>query len=129
LSTHAANLAAGEGICLDSRYLFWNQEDSMANFVKVAQLSDIPAGQGKCVEVGDKRIALFNLEGTVYALDDVCPHQGGPISEGECEGKVVTCPWHGWEFDVETGVNRDDSDVALEKFEVKVEGNDVLVAV
>jgi NAD(P)H-dependent nitrite reductase small subunit len=108
---------------------FWLEEDDMANFVKVAQLSDVPAGQGKCVEVGDKRIALFNIDGTVYAIDDVCPHQGGPISEGECEGKIVTCPWHGWEFDVETGVNRDDTDIALGKFEVKVEGDDVFVAV
>ena len=100
----------------------------MANFVKVAQLNEVPAGQGKCVEVEGKRIALFNIDGTVYAIDDVCPHQGGPISEGECEGKVVTCPWHGWEFDVETGVNRDDTDVVLEKFEVKVDGDDILIA-
>jgi nitrite reductase (NADH) small subunit len=106
---------------------FWTEENKMANFVKVAQVNEVPAGQGKCVEVDGKRIALFNIDGTFHAVDDVCPHQGGPISEGECEGKIVTCPWHGWEFDVETGVNRDDSDVALEKFAVRVEGNDVLV--
>jgi len=101
----------------------------MAQFVKVAQASDIPAGQVKCVEVGDKRIAIFNLDGTYHAIDEVCPHQAGPLSEGEIEGTVVTCPWHGWEFDITTGVNRDDPDTALEKFAVKVEGDDILVEV
>ena len=101
----------------------------MANFVKVAQTSEIPAGQGKCVEVEGKRIAIFNVDGTFYALDDVCPHQGGPLSEGELSGKVLTCPWHGWEFDVDTGVNRDDPDVIQEKFEVMVDGSDIMVAV
>jgi len=101
----------------------------MANFVKVAQISDIPAGQGKCVEVEGKRIALFNVEGSFYALDDVCPHQGGPLGEGELMGNVVTCPWHGWEYDVTTGYNMFDTDVKQDQFEVKVEGNDILVAV
>ncbi len=101
----------------------------MANFVKVAQISEIPAGQGKCIEVEGKRIAVFNVDGTYYAIDDVCPHQGGSLSEGELAGTVVTCPWHGWEYDITTGVNRDDSDVAQEKFAVMVDGNDILVAV
>ncbi len=101
----------------------------MANFVKVAQTSEIPAGQGKCVEVAGKRIAIFNVDGTYYAIDDVCPHQGGPLGEGELNGKIVTCPWHGWEYDVTTGTNCDDPEVRQEQFPVKVEGNDILVAV
>ena len=101
----------------------------MANFVKVAQTSEIPAGQGKCVELEGKRIAIFNVDGTYYAMDDVCPHQGGPLSEGELSGTVVTCPWHGWEYDITTGVNRDDPEVTQEKFEVMVDGDDILVAV
>lgn len=101
----------------------------MANFVKVAQTSEIPSGQGKCVEVDGKRIAIFNVDGLYYAIDDVCPHQGGPLSEGELGGTVVTCPWHGWEYDITTGVNRDDSDVVQEKFKVMVDGSDILVAV
>jgi NAD(P)H-dependent nitrite reductase small subunit len=99
----------------------------MANFVKVAQASEIPAGQGKCIEVEGKRIAIFNVDGTYHAIDDVCPHQGGPLSEGEISGTVVTCPWHGWEFDITTGVNRDDSDTAQQQFAVKVDGDDILV--
>jgi NAD(P)H-dependent nitrite reductase small subunit len=101
----------------------------MANFVKVAQTSEIPSGQGKCVEVDGKRIAIFNVDGSYYAIDDVCPHQGGPLSEGELGGTVVTCPWHGWEYDVSTGVNSDDPEVKQEQFEVKVDGDDILVAV
>jgi nitrite reductase (NADH) small subunit len=101
----------------------------MANFVKVAQTSEIPVGQGKCVEVDDKRIAIFNLDGTFYAIDDVCPHQGGPLGEGELDGKVVTCPWHGWEYDITTGINMFETDVKQDQFEVKVEGDDILVSV
>ncbi|MGE0822830.1 MAG: Rieske (2Fe-2S) protein [Candidatus Binatia bacterium] len=101
----------------------------MAGFVKVAQASEIAAGQGKCVEVEGQRIAIFNIDGTYYAIDEVCPHQAGPLSEGDVDGAVVTCPWHGWEFDVTTGVNRDDPDTILQKFAVKVEGDDILVEV
>lgn len=101
----------------------------MGNFVKVAHTSEILTGQGKCVEVEGKRIAIFNVDGSYYAIDDVCPHQGGPLGEGELDGTVVTCPWHGWEFDVTTGVNRDDSEVQQQQFAVKVEGDDILVEV
>ena len=100
----------------------------MANFVKVAQTSEIPAGQGKCVEVNGKRIAIFNVDGTFYAMDDVCQHQGGPLGEGELNGKIVTCPWHGWRYDVTTGANEMNPSVVVEKYQVKVEGDDILVA-
>ena len=100
----------------------------MANFVKVAQTNEIPAGQGKCVEVEGKRIAIFNVDGTYYAIDDVCPHQGGPLGEGELNGTIVTCPWHGWEYDVTSGINTFDTELKQEQFQVKVDGNDILVA-
>lgn len=101
----------------------------MGNFVKVASTTDIPAGQGSCVEVEGKRIAIFNVDGTYYALDDVCPHQGGPLGEGELEGTTVTCPWHGWEYNVTTGENLDDPDTRQDQFTVKVDGDDILVEV
>ena len=100
----------------------------MANFVKVAQTSEIPAGQGKCVEVEGRRLAIFNVDGSYYAIDDVCQHQGGPLGEGELNGKIVTCPWHGWEYDVTSGINTFDTDLKQEQFQVKVDGNDILVA-
>jgi nitrite reductase (NADH) small subunit len=101
----------------------------MANFVKVAETNEIPTGQGKCVEVNGQQIAVFNVDGTFYAMDGVCPHQGGPLGEGELEGKVVTCPWHGWEYDVTTGISTLDDDIKQDQFEVQVNGNDILVGV
>ncbi|HXQ23733.1 MAG TPA: Rieske 2Fe-2S domain-containing protein [Candidatus Acidoferrales bacterium] len=101
----------------------------MANFVRVAATSEIPAGQGKAVEVNGKTIAVFNCDGAFYAIDNTCKHQGGPLGEGELEGTTVICPWHGWTYDVTTGVSPDDPDCAVGRYEVKVEGDSVLVAV
>lgn len=101
----------------------------MAEFVKVATTSEIPPGSGKTVEIGAKPIAVFNCEGTFYAIDDTCPHQGGPLGEGEVEGTVVTCPWHEWRYDVRTGVNTDDPNCKVTAYPVKVDGDDILVAV
>jgi nitrite reductase (NADH) small subunit len=101
----------------------------MADFVKVATTGDIPPGTGKTIEIGDKPIAVFNCEGTFYAIDDTCPHQGGPLGEGEVEGTIVTCPWHEWSYDVRTGINTDDASCKVNAYAVKVDGEDVLVAV
>lgn len=101
----------------------------MAEFVKVAATGDIPEGEGRCFEVGDQQVAIFNVKGTYYALDNVCPHQGGPLGEGELDGKMVTCPWHAWDFDVTTGENSEDPDEKQTVFAVKVNGDDVLVEV
>jgi nitrite reductase (NADH) small subunit/3-phenylpropionate/trans-cinnamate dioxygenase ferredoxin subunit len=77
----------------------------MAEYVKVASVRDLPPGSGMTVEVGGKPVAVFNCDGAFFAIDDTCPHQGGPLGEGEVEGMVVTCPWHEWRYDVRTGVN------------------------
>jgi len=99
----------------------------MANFVRVASVSEIPAGEGKTLEVDGKAIAVFNCDGTFYAIDNTCKHEGGPLGEGELAGTVVTCPWHGWTYDVTTGISPDDPACAVEKYEVRVEGSEVLV--
>jgi nitrite reductase (NADH) small subunit len=101
----------------------------MSEFVKVAESKDVPAGTGVCVEIGGKAIAVFNCNGTFLAMDDTCPHQGGPLGEGELAGTVVTCPWHEWRFDVRTGVNTEDATCAVRTYPVKLEGGDVLVEV
>jgi 3-phenylpropionate/trans-cinnamate dioxygenase ferredoxin component len=75
----------------------------MGTLVRVASAEDIPPGSAKLVEVEGKRIAVFNVDGCFYAIDDRCPHRGGPLSEGELEGEVVTCPWHRSTFNVTTG--------------------------
>ena len=101
----------------------------MANFVKVAEVGDVPPGTGKCVEADGKQIALFNVAGAFHAIDNTCLHRGGPLGEGELEGTVVTCPWHGWQYDVTTGANLDDDTVRVARYEVKLEGGAVLVGV
>lgn len=101
----------------------------MAQFVKAADAVDVPPGTGKCVTVGGKELALFNIDGTFHAIDNACLHRGGPLAEGELDGPVVTCPWHGWQYDVTTGVNVMDDAEAVGRYEVKVEGGAVLIAV
>ncbi len=75
----------------------------MGQFIKVARTDEVAPDQAKLIEVEGKRIALFNLGGAFYAIDDVCPHRGGPLSEGSVQGDVVTCPWHGARFRIPTG--------------------------
>ena len=96
-------------------------------FVKVATINDVKDGEGKVVKVGDKEIGLFNVNGTFYAIENACKHQGGPLGEGWTEDTVVNCPWHGWRYDLKTGQNEQFPDKKVGTFPVKVEGEDVLV--
>ena len=75
----------------------------MAAFVKVAGRSEIPPGGKKLVEVDGRPIAVFNVDGSFYAIDDVCTHDGGPLAEGDLQGAEIRCPRHGARFDVRTG--------------------------
>lgn len=70
----------------------------------LANVSDIPVGKSIVVVSPDgEMIALFNVDGKIFALNNACPHEEGPLGEGELEGVIVTCPWHGWQFDVTSG--------------------------
>lgn len=71
--------------------------------IKVATLKDLPRRGGKVLKVGRTLIALFNVDGSLYAIDNECPHQGGPIGEGDVKDNTVRCPWHLWQFDVTSG--------------------------
>jgi len=100
----------------------------MAEFVKVAKTAEIALGQGKAVETGGKKIALFNINGTFYAIDDTCTHRGGSLSEGMVVGTEVTCPWHGAVFDVTTGsVLGTPARQDVAHYPVRVEGEDIEV--
>jgi len=99
----------------------------VSNFIKVATVADVPEGAGKTVEVAGKQIALFNVGGKFYAIDNACKHRGGPLGEGEVDGSTVICPWHGWEYDVTTGANLDDASVKLGCYPVKVENTDIMI--
>jgi nitrite reductase/ring-hydroxylating ferredoxin subunit len=105
------------------------RETAMA-FTKVATVQEVPPGQGKQVTVNGRTIALFNVDGKFYAIDDTCPHRGAPLWEGPLEGHEVTCPWHGARFDVTSGAHLCPparSDVS--PYKVQVIGNDVQIDV
>ena len=101
----------------------------MAVLTKVAKKTDIVPGTGKVVEVSGKTVAIFNCEGTFYAIDNTCKHRGGPLGEGSLSGTTVTCPWHGWEYDVTSGACQMDPAIKVQAFDVKVDGDDILVSV
>ena len=103
----------------------------MARFVSVGTRADFEAsGTSKLVEVEGRRIALFNVGGTYYAIDDVCPHRGGPLSEGSLSGDEVSCPWHGSRFNVKTGaVTAAPAEQGVKSFPVRVTGDDVEVEI
>jgi 3-phenylpropionate/trans-cinnamate dioxygenase ferredoxin subunit len=102
----------------------------MAEFVRAASASEIPPGTGRLVNLKGKEIALFNIEGTFFALDNACPHDEGPLAEGEIEGHEVTCPWHGARFDIRTGgVLCAPAFTDVERYNVRVTGDSVEIEI
>ncbi len=103
----------------------------MARYLKVGTKADFENLQGGKLVVADgQSIALFNVGGSIYALENTCTHRGGPLSEGMLAGDVVTCPWHGAEFDIKTGaVLSPPAPRAVKSFPVRVSGNDVEVEI
>jgi nitrite reductase/ring-hydroxylating ferredoxin subunit len=104
--------------------------DNMAEFVKVAEISEIPAGEGRAFTVGDREIAIFNIGGTFYATDDTCTHQQASLAEGELQDELILCPLHFAAFDVTTGeVVSPPADEDLKTYPVKVEGDAIFVMI
>lgn len=93
----------------------------------VARVEDIPPGSARVVAAGDEEIAVFHSEDGFFATQGHCLHMGGPLAHGTLEGCVVTCPWHGWQYDVRTGENEFDRALRLETYEVVVEDGEVKV--
>ena len=100
----------------------------MPNFVKVADINDLKPGENKIVNVNGEEVGLFNVDGQFYAIGNTCPHKGGPLGEDFLEENIVTCPWHGWRFDVKTGLSPIIPNAKVLSYKVKVEGNDVMVS-
>lgn len=101
----------------------------MSDFIKVANTSDIPSGEGRVIEIDGRAIALFNVEGQFYAIDNTCGHRGGPLGAGFCDPRNLTvqCPWHGWVYSIATGVSTFSPTTRVQKFDVKVENDEVKV--
>jgi nitrite reductase (NADH) small subunit len=101
----------------------------MEQYVKVAKVTEIPDGASKLVELDDKQIGIFNIGGKYYAINNVCPHRGGPLHEGNLEGTIITCPWHGWQFDVCSGASPVNPALQQSCYPVKVEGGTISIIV
>ncbi len=99
----------------------------MEGFEKVARTEDILPGQSKVFVVKEKQIAVFNVEGTFYALYNICPHEGGPLGQGHVKGFVVTCPWHDLAFDIRTGRGTDSGGQCVGSYELRINGEDIYV--
>ncbi|GAB4162251.1 MAG: nitrite reductase small subunit NirD [Planctomycetaceae bacterium] len=101
----------------------------MSEFLAVAKVGDIPEGEGRAFPVDGKMIALFLENGEYQAVSDTCPHMGASLATGYVEGGAVLCPWHAWKFSICDGTWLDNPSgkICLDKFAVKIEGEDILV--
>jgi nitrite reductase/ring-hydroxylating ferredoxin subunit len=97
-------------------------------FVAVAHVADVKPGHPLTVTVDGREIALFNVAGTVYALDNACPHQGAPLADGWIDGATVTCTWHAWCFNLGDGRMTHGGFTGVDVFDVKIEDELVLVS-
>lgn len=87
--------------------------------VEIGTKENFPEGQGTLVEKEEKKIAVFNQKGKLFAIDHVCLHNQGPIADGLVdENNIVTCPWHGWQYNIETGENQSDKNMKLTTYKV-----------
>ena len=100
----------------------------MSEFIRIASVHEIAESAGKLVEVEGQEIALFKSNGEIYAIHNLCPHAGGPLSEGSLREGHVMCPWHGWEFNLKTGSCAFNPAIRVPVFETKICGTDVFVA-
>ena len=107
------------------------QEPTIGNpetdFIPVAQVAEIPVGRGRVYKIQGKSVALFNVDGRFYAINNICPHEGGPLAKGRIKGHVVSCPWHDLQFDVRNGFGTDGGGYCVASYEVRVEGDQVSI--
>ena len=101
----------------------------MTDFKEVARLDEVPPGSGASFTVADRDVAVFNIDGTIYAIDDACLHKGSSLAAGQLEGKVVTCRSHGWRYDVTTGSTISSPGYGVASYATKVVDGKILVAI
>ena len=98
-------------------------------FVRAIKAAEVPPGTVRELQIDGKTVALANVGGKFYALENTCLHRGGPLGQGVLEGSRVTCPWHGWEYDVTTGKVGMNPAVGVACYKVEVRGDDLFVDV
>jgi nitrite reductase (NADH) small subunit len=96
-------------------------------FLRVSKKDEVPAGNVREFAIEGKAVCVANVDGKLFAINNVCLHRGGPLGQGELNGKVVTCPWHGWQYDVTTGTLVNNPTVGVETYPIEVRGDDIFV--
>jgi len=97
---------------------------------RCGRADEIPPGGSKVVEVKEHVVAIFNHGGELHAIENTCPHQGGPLGEGYLEENgVVSCPWHGWTFDIKSGVSPIDPDMKVRRYKVRVDEGEIILEI
>jgi nitrite reductase/ring-hydroxylating ferredoxin subunit len=99
----------------------------MVDYVAVGRVVDFSRGEGRMVVVNGRHVAIFRLDDGFFAIDNLCLHQAGPLCEGTVDDGVVTCPWHGWSYDIRTGVLVQDGRVGVSRHNTRVVGDTVQV--
>jgi nitrite reductase/ring-hydroxylating ferredoxin subunit len=94
---------------------------------RICTLEELPAATSREFTVDGHILALFNCDGEVYCLDGVCPHAGGPLARGKFEGCLITCPWHGWQFNVKCGTHSMTENIRQKTYEVEVRNGVIYV--
>ena len=103
-------------------------ETGMPEF-KVAAVDEVPCGKGRSVRVEDRQIALFNVDGNYYAIDDRCPHMGADLSCGVLKERTVMCTWHGWQFDLESGSCLNVKWAKVQQYPLILRGRDLFLTI
>ena len=104
-----------------------NSETMEKSYRKAASINEVPANCGIQVVIEDEEIALFNLNGEYYAVSDICPHRGAPLSEGYIEEDKILCPLHLFDFNLKTGQSQIASHLRVETYPTKVENGYVFI--
>jgi len=98
------------------------------DFIKATELGELPPGETQLVSIDGRRVLLCRVGEDVYAIGNTCLHLARPLADGTLEDSTLTCPWHGWSYDVTTGQACHDRRLALRRYAVRLEGDDVLVS-
>jgi nitrite reductase (NADH) small subunit len=99
----------------------------MSELIEIATTGDVPVGRAKAFQAGGRTIALYHTAHGFFATDNVCPHRGGPLAEGDLIDDEITCPWHLWGFDVKTGLCAGNPEIAVASYELQIVGDRILV--
>lgn len=100
---------------------------NLMSFIEIANANDIANGEAKVFEKEGKTIALFNVDGIFFAIDNTCAHRQGPLGEGYLDGKIITCPLHGWQYDITNGQCQTMPNMHVASYKTKIENGKIFI--